>query len=146
MDLSPQIIWDRQERIDLKDAHLSVFAGLDRSLLSRVRKGMGLTYPQHKAMSTALDNLEELYRRAKGIPIDWSDVLKVARMLQSLESERRQPPTQPSDEDMDIFKRFSSGENLDEISIRHSTSKANILERVESVLRRGEYLTRAVQQ
>lgn len=147
MDLTPQIIWDRQDKIDVKDAHLAVYARLDRSLLSRVRKGMGLTYPQHKALNAALDDLEELHRRAKGIPIDWSDLRAVGRMLDALKKERQEPPSTPTDQDLDIFQRFSRGEDLDEISIRHNIDKTTVLSRVEAVLQRGEYLTRtAVQQ
>ena len=137
------MIWDRANAIPVKDAYLAGYSGIDRSYFSRIRSGaLNFSFPQFKTLDLLLTNLEELKIRSKGTPVDWSDISGVKRMLAELEDERRNPPAEPSHEDVDIFKRFIANEPLEEIAILYRVDRAEILRRVEQVNLRSEHLSR----
>jgi hypothetical protein len=108
MDLDPQIIWDRANLIPVKDAHLAALSGIDRSYFSRIRSGaLGFTLPQFQTLIRLFPRLEEIKRRSGLIPVDWTDISGVKRMLATLEDEARNPPSAPTASDWALLVAVS---------------------------------------
>jgi hypothetical protein len=137
MDLDPQIIWDRANAIPVKDAYLAGYSGIDRSYFSRIRSGaLGFTLPQFQTLIRLFPKLEELKRRSEGIPVDWSDISGVKKMLGSLDNEARNPPQMPTATDFDLLARVRTSTDLKSVAEALGCSPSELLDRVNTANRR----------
>ena len=143
VDIMPLL--ERAYKIGLKDKHIQDLLNIPTGTFSRAKNGTEpLPAQAWLDCKNLIQDCEELQRR-NSLPVLWTDLRSVRRQLEILRAEQSNPPSEPSAEDSDMFRRFSHGEPLDEIAVRHNLDKGTVLARVEAVLKHGEYLARTVQ-
>ena len=143
-EYDPLALLQEFDTIGVKPKHVCGLIGIPESSMSRAKTGAGFLQAQDILnMKNLLRDCKELARR-NILPVNWTDLRVVRRQLDALHTEERNPPPEPSSEDLDIFQRFAAGEDLDEIAIRHKLDKAGVLGRVEAVLQRAAHLSRKV--
>jgi hypothetical protein len=76
--------------------------------------------------------------------VNWRNSESVTQLLKEIEAERRNPPAPPSAEDIQIHARFVLGDDVGQLSYDYRVSDAEILRRVEAVMKRGETLMRTL--
>jgi hypothetical protein len=143
VDIMPLL--ERAYKIGLRDKHIQDLLNIPTGTFSRAKNGTEpLPAQTWMDCKNLIQDCEELQRR-NSLPVLWTDLRSVRRQLEALRDERCNPPCEPTPGDSDMFRRFSHGEPLDEIAIRHNLDKVTVLAHIEAVLKRGEYLTRSVQ-
>jgi len=139
-DILPLLV--RGYSFGLRDKHIQDLIGISAGTMSRAKTDTERLGAQDwlDCKNLILD-CEELVRR-NPLPINWTDLRAVRRELEALRSERKNPPAEPTEEDLDIFRRFVGGELLDEIALRHQMEKADVLRRIEQINSRAQHLSR----
>jgi hypothetical protein len=131
------------DAIGMKPKHIcSLLPGISESAMSRAKNGSeNLPAQDFANVRNLLSECKELARR-NVLPVSWTDLRAVRLQLDVLRNEKKNPPGQPSEQDLDIFRRFVADEDLSEIAIRHRVDKAEILRRIELINSRAEFISR----
>src|ERR1700689_3764036 len=96
-------VLERGYAFGLRDKHVSDLTGISAGTLSRAKNGS-----EHLSGQDWLDcknlmaDCEELVRR-NSLPINWTDLRAVRLQLDQLESERKNPPNPPSEDDWKLL-------------------------------------------
>ena len=133
---------ERAYLFGLRDKHICELAKISPGTMSRAKNGSDVLGAQDwlDCKNLILD-CEELSRR-NSLPINWTDLRAVRLQLDMLRNEKKNPPGQPSEQDLDIFRRFVADEDLSEIAIRYRVDKGEILSRIERIIVRSEFVSR----
>jgi hypothetical protein len=117
------------DAIGMRPKHICGLVGISETAMSRAKNGSEDLPPQDFVnVRDLLPECQELARR-NILPVDWSDLRPIRRQLELLRNEKRNPPSEPSAGDLDIFRRFVAGEDPHSIALAHKISDAEVLPR-----------------
>jgi hypothetical protein len=103
----------RIDRLRMKRAHVWALTSISAGMLSQAASGQtDLGYVEFREIERLLDSCEEIQRRAEPVPVDWQNIAQIRVLLAELRDEKT--PPEPALEDLDLFRRFTAGEDLDQ--------------------------------
>jgi len=141
---NPEELVMRWTALRMKQSHVAQYFGFTDMFISRiVNRQENLNPIEWAKLERVLDNCEEISRRMHGA-VNWRNSESVTQLLKQIEAERRNPPAPPSAEDIEIHARFVLGDDVGQLSYDYRVSDAEILRRVEAVMKRGETLLRTL--
>jgi len=130
-----RVLFDDIEKLQAPRKSISRLADTDETLLSRAANGTrSMSYVEFKPVRKIVDDLLLLKERAAGVPIDWSDIRSIRRLLTDLREERLNPPAPLSERDAALLHSFSRGESLDELAAQAGLSREGLLDHVTHLL------------
>lgn len=136
-DADTPLLWDRADALGVARVILADLSGVSASRLSRVSNGAErLSYPEHKSLDELLTDLEDIQKRARGIPVDWKDRATLRDLIAELRRERSTPAQPLSDAESALLRRFSRGEPLNDLLSEADMEPARFLEYVERLIKR----------
>lgn len=114
---------------------------LHENILSRSIAGTRvMTLPEFKILRAIVDDLLALHEQLVGVPIDWTDVAALRKLIAESHEERSVPPQLLTPVESQCLAKFASGADIDHLAIDASMSKSEFLSHVESLLSRSARL------
>lgn len=117
---------------------------ITRTRLSRVRNNFeSLNHSEFVRLEALIGEMEELQRRCRPVPVNWSDVRAVVVLLRNLRKQRCAPPSPLAPSEIELLKQFLSCPDVGELALQYGATRAELLDRVEGLLDRSKRLAEA---
>jgi len=126
------------ERLGCSRKTIARLCDHQENVLTRALAGTrDIPWPEFRVIRAVVDDLVQIKQRFPYVPIDWSDVASLRKLIADLHEEQAMPPEPLTAAESERLAKFSAGVDVGDLAINAGMSKSEFLEHVESLLARS---------